>query len=148
METLMDLADKWEHAQRSYGGKVRTFARNAYGRIRGYDEHDIEQELLVELWRCVLNYDPDKGGASFNTYFQRSAKNRIITLIRHSNTKSRSAINVSTADEAVLAQVDAIIAMPGAEFQALNRMQIAELVDEYGEEVLDGTFARLLRRQA
>lgn len=141
----MDLADKWEHAQRSYGGKVRTFARNARGRIRDYEQNDIEQELLIVLWECVRTYDPDRGGASFNTFFQRSAKNRVITLMRAASTKSRTAVLMSMTDEAVQSAVEDILTAPAAERAAIARLEVAELVAEWGEEVLDGRYARQLR---
>ena len=141
----MDLADKWEHAQRLYGGKVKTFARNARGQVRGFDEDDLVQELLVVLYESVLYYDPDYGGASFNTFFQRNAKNRVITLIRFGSTKGRTAIVQSMTDDVVLAEMDLAVAEPAADEQALLRIEIQGFVDKYGPEVLDGRFAKQIK---
>lgn len=97
--------EKWALAQVRYKGTIRTFARSFNSQIRNMDQEDIEQELLVVLWKCVLNYDPSKG-ASFNTLFQGSAKNKCISLVRTANTKSRKGVNVSLADEDIERAVD------------------------------------------
>jgi len=133
----MDIGEKWELAQAAYAGKVRTFARNSHDSIPGYDQDDVEQELLIVLWECTVAYDPNKG-ASFNTYFQQSAKNRVISLIRHASTKSRSAVVVSLGIEAVAAAVDECLAITSAEDLALMRITIREYVNEFGEEILNG----------
>lgn len=138
------LADRWEATQLLYGQKVRTFARNSYRQIPDYEQSDVEQELLVVLWECVVHYDPNMG-ASFNTYFQRSAKNRVITLIRHYETKSRSAVTVSLGDDAVALAVESYLAVASAEEIGLMRLQISEYVTRYGEDVLSGDFSRELR---
>jgi DNA-directed RNA polymerase specialized sigma24 family protein len=131
----MDLAHKWEVASTLYGGKVKTFARNSFRQIPDHEQNDVEQELLVVLWECVVHYDPNKG-ASFNTYFQQSAKNRVISLIRHYQTKGRTATLVSLTDEAVEAAVSEMLATTSAEELALMRMTIREFVLEHGEEAL------------
>lgn len=131
----MELAEKWEAASRLYGGKVRTFARNSYRQIPDHEQTDVEQELLVVLWECVVHYDPQKG-ASFNTYFQQSAKHKVISLIRHYQTKSRTAVVVSLSDEAVEAAVGEMLSVTSAEELALMRMTIREFVLENGEEAL------------
>lgn len=71
-----------------YRGTISTFARRSAHKLPDLDQEDIEQELYIVLWKCVENYDPDRG-ASFNTLFQGSAHNRIITLIRHYETVMR-----------------------------------------------------------
>jgi DNA-directed RNA polymerase specialized sigma24 family protein len=58
---------------------------------------DISQELLVVLWRCVQNYDPNRG-ASFNTLFQGSARNHVIGLVRTANAKKRGKGQLVTLD--------------------------------------------------
>lgn len=78
----------FELAQIRYEGTMRTFARSCVHRLPGYDVEDVEQELLVVLWNCVMKYDPDKG-AGFNSLFQGCAKNKVISLIRHMETKGR-----------------------------------------------------------
>jgi RNA polymerase sigma factor (sigma-70 family) len=136
-ESPLSLPERWEAAQQVYGGKVRTFARNSFRQIPDHDQADMEQEILIVLWQCVQKYDPNNG-ASFNTLFQQCAKNRIISLIRHYSTKSRTAAVVSLGEEAVAAAVDEYLAVHSAEELAMMRLEINTYVTEFGVEVLDG----------
>jgi RNA polymerase sigma factor (sigma-70 family) len=134
--------EKWQLAYRRYKGTIRTFARSFYGQITGYATEDIEQELMEVLWRCVENYNPDRG-ASFNTLFQGSARNRCITLVRTSNTKSRTGINVPLDDEAVALAVDEMFQEQSTEERCMIRQDIRELVVEYGvDAILNGSRGR------
>lgn len=128
---------KWETAQREYGGKIRTFARNSYYKMPSFDVEDVEQELLVVLWECVVHYDPTKG-AKFNTYFQQSAKNRIITLIRYHEAKRRTAPGGVTTldDDAVRAAAEEAMYSPTTEDRVFDRIALAEVIQEHGPEVL------------
>lgn len=140
----MPLEEKWEAAQLMYGRKVKTFARNSFRQIPYHDQCDMEQEMLIVLWECVRAYDPNKG-ASFNTFFQQCAKNRITSLIRHYSTKSRAAVVTSLSDEAVAAVVEEYLTPLTAEDQALLRMELREIVALHGEGVFDATGRRRLR---
>lgn len=131
----MELFEKWEAAQRQYGGKVSTFARNSYRQIPGAEQADVEQELLVVLWECVMKYDPYRG-ACFNTYFQQSAKNKVISLIRHHQTKGRTGSTVSMSEEAVAFAVDEAVAFTSAEDLALMRVELRAFVEKNGEAAL------------
>ena len=90
----------WEDAQQEYAKTIRTFAYNSVSQLPGWDIADVEQELLIVLWRCVNKHDPTKG-ASFNTLFQGCARNQIITLIRGVNTQGRKGTNLTLEDDAV-----------------------------------------------
>lgn len=129
------LEKKWTLAQREYAGKIRTFARNSYYKLPGHDVEDVEQELLVVLWECVMNYDPTKG-AKFNTYFQQSAKNRIITLIRFAEAKRRTATVTTLDDDAVRAVAEETCYQRDLQDTVLDRLQLEELVKEHGEQIL------------
>lgn len=131
----MELSEKWEATYQAYYGKVRTFARNSYRQVPYTSQEDIEQELLVVLWECVVNYDPNRG-ACFNTYFQQSAKNKVISLIRHHETKGRSGQVVSMSEEAVEFAVNDTIAMTSAEDLAMMRVDLREFVQTHGEDAL------------
>lgn len=126
--------ERWELAQRRYGGTIHTFARNCVNQLPGYEIADIEQELLVILWKAVLNYDPNKG-ASFNTLFQGSARNRCISLIRTASTKSRTGIVNSLDVEAVGAAVDELFAEQSTEDRCLDRMELQDYVSQHGVDV-------------
>lgn len=90
----------WDDARAEYGGVIRTFAYNTVRQLPGWEVADVEQELLVVLWRCVERYDPGKG-ASFNTLFQGCARNKCITLVRGAQTAGRKGVTVSLEDDAV-----------------------------------------------
>ena len=128
--------DRWSAAQTRYKGTIRTFARNCVAQLPGYSIEDIEQELLVILWKCVLNYDPDKG-ASFNTLFQGSARRRVISLIRTASTLSRTGVNVSLDIEAVAAAVDDHLSTCSAEDRLLTRLDLQSYISEHGAETLN-----------
>lgn len=130
-------AERFEQAQLKYGQKVRTFARNSFNQVPYHDLEDMVQELTIVLWECVRTYNPDRG-ASFNTFFQQSAKNRVISLIRHYQTKGRAGSTVSLDVEAVSWAVDEFLSDASAEDLALMRMEIREAVLAGGEGVLDG----------
>lgn len=128
---------QFEQARGAYSGKIRTFARNTVNQVPGYQLDDLEQELLVVLWECVRSYDPNRG-ACFNTYFQRSAKNRMISLIRRYQTASRRATVMSLDVEAVAHAVDTVLCAEPAEDCALRRIDVREAVRTHGIEALDG----------
>lgn len=122
---MNDLAENWQLAQTAFAGKIRTFARNSAYRIPGFDEEDVEQELLIVLYECVVHYNPDRG-ARFNSYFQGSAKNRIITLIRHFETKSRKGEIAYLEDEDVRRAVEMSSLQHSAEAIAMMHIDIFE----------------------
>lgn len=123
------IPTNFEDAQVQYGRKVKTFARNSAYAVPGYTQADMEQELLIVLWECVRNYNPDRG-AGFNTYFQRSAKNRIITLIRHASTKGRKADVVTLNDDAVMIAVERIFVCESSEATAMRKMEVVQALKE------------------
>jgi DNA-directed RNA polymerase specialized sigma24 family protein len=89
------MPEKWAAAYAAYARKIKTFARNSYRAIPGYSQEDVEQELLEVLWWCTFDYHPNNG-ATFNTFFQTSARNRIASLIRFANTAKRGSGEVQT----------------------------------------------------
>ena len=108
------LLERFEAAVSEHMGSIRTFARNSVRQLPHMSNEDIEQELLVVLWKCVRKYDPDRG-ASFKTLFQGCARNQVISLIRSANVKSRKGITVSLDDEDVAAAIQGIKAEGSAE---------------------------------
>lgn len=100
MEITVDrrtLEERFRVAQQRYNGTIRTFARNCVFQLPGMDVEDVCQELLMVLWKCVQNYDPNRG-ASFNTLFQGSARNQVIGLVRTANAQKRGKGRVVTLD--------------------------------------------------
>lgn len=127
--------ERWQLAQARYQGTIRTFARNCVNQLPGFDLVDVEQELMVILWKCVENYDPNKG-ASFNTLFQGSARNRCISLIRTASTKSRSGITVSLDVEAVAMAVEEMLMEASVEERVMVREDIREMVATWGSDAI------------
>lgn len=121
----VDHTRNFEQAQVAYRGTIRTFAYNCVHQLPGFAIEDIEQELLFVLWKCVQNYDPNKG-ASFNTLFQGSARNKVISLVRAAGTQKRKALWVNLDDDAVRAAVDGILFQGSAEDSALALIEIRE----------------------
>lgn len=115
----------FEQAQIAYRGTINTFARNSVFRLPGFAIEDVEQELLFVLWQCVQKYDPNKG-ASFNTLFQGSAKNKIISLIRAADTQKRKSVWVNLDDDAVRFEVERLLHQGSAEDSVLALLEIEE----------------------
>lgn len=124
-------------AQEEYKGKIRTFARNSYYKMPGFTTEDVEQELLVVLWDCVRTYNPDKG-AKFNTFFQQSAKNKIVSLIRYFEAKTRVANSmvVTLEDDAVRFAIEEDLGGATAEDIALQRMELQAIYEKHGLEAI------------
>lgn len=138
----MTFEEKWEATQRLYGRKCNTFARNCYYGLPGFDVEDVEQEMLIVLWRCVRNYDPNKG-ASFNSFFQQCAKFRVRDLLRQANTKGRKAEIVYLNEEDLQFAIEAYLSVDSAEVVALQRAEIDRYVLEYGPGVLSYGIERM-----
>lgn len=120
----------FERAQLKYEPKIRTFSKTAWRFLPGYEQADLEAEMLEVLWLCVERYDPDRG-AQFSTFFWTAAKRRLISIRRHFGAKKRAAEWVHLDGDALTAAVDEIL----QEFSA----------DEYAE-AFETINERLLRR--
>lgn len=133
----MPLEERWRLAQERYRGTIRTFARNSYYKMPSFDQEDVEQELMVVLYECVMKYDPDKG-ATFNTYFQQSARNKVISLIRYFEAKTRVANQgvLDLDDDAVRFAVERAQRGVTSEDIALQRMELQKIYDEQGLEAI------------
>jgi RNA polymerase sigma factor (sigma-70 family) len=125
------MEDRFRQAEKQYQGTIRTFARNCVYQLPDMDLDDICQELLVVLWKCVKNYDPNRG-ASFNTLFQGSARNHVIGLVRTANAKKRGKDKITTlSDEAFSLAVERMSIEGSAEDWYLA---IAEYGERFREE--------------
>lgn len=109
-----ETATAFELAQTQYAKKIATFSKKTFRFIPGFEQDDLENEMLEVLWRCVNAYDPNKG-AGFNTLFWRSAHNRLKTIRRHYSAKKRAAEWVLLDEEAFAAICDQIISDYSAE---------------------------------
>lgn len=140
----MQFTQKWELAQARYRGTMRTFARNSVNQIPDMEMEDIVQELTIVLWECVLKYDPNRG-ASFNTLFQGSCKNKIITLIRRGQTQKRSAVVTSLDVESVRLVFEDLIQQESSEDTSLRKMELDEAIETYGVEALSARGRKRVR---
>jgi hypothetical protein len=91
----------------------------------------MEQELTEVLWWCVFDYHPDRG-ATFNTFFQTSARNRISSLQRSARTIKRSAELISLDDDEVRASIEAVFDDESAETTVVRRIMVREVVEVEG----------------
>lgn len=120
----------FEDALQQYRGTIHTFALNTVRQCPSFDVEDVEQELLVVLWRCVERYDASKG-ASFNTLFQGCARNKCITLARTAQTQSRQAnlFTTSLSTEEVHSAVELRGAHPSVEDEVMARVLVDMLYE-------------------
>ena len=91
------LQRNFEAAQERYKGTIKTFAFSFIRRLPEQEIEDLQQELLIVLWRCVRNYDPDRG-ASFNTLFQGCAQKHLIGMLRAADTQKRGKGKITKLD--------------------------------------------------
>lgn len=137
MYTAEEQEARWQQTYQAFYPKIRTFARNLYRwvgytpegfeKVSGLNLEDLEQELLVVLWKCLETYDPAKGSA-FNTYFQTAARNRLVLIGRHFRTKKRFSTWVSLDDEAVAQAIDEFLLEASSEDEAIAALAVAERI--------------------
>jgi DNA-directed RNA polymerase specialized sigma24 family protein len=99
---------KFEQAALAYSPKIATFSKKTFRYIPGFEQQDLEAEMLEVLWKCVNAYDPNQG-AGFNTLFWRSAHRRLISIRRYYAAKKRAAEWVLLDEEEFVAVCDSVI---------------------------------------
>lgn len=119
-------ATDFECAQVAYAPKIRTYARKVWRFIPGYEQQDVEGELLEVLWKCTEKYNPDNG-ANFNTFFWRSAKNRTISIERHAKAMKRFAEWVQLDPDVFAFVVDQVIEDFSAEEYAIANLTVRKI---------------------
>jgi DNA-directed RNA polymerase specialized sigma24 family protein len=72
-----------------YERKIRTFCRQTNPVLPGSTLEDLEQEIAMVLWKCVVGYDPDQG-CKFSTYFWNAAIIRVRELVRNAGRQNRN----------------------------------------------------------
>lgn len=120
-------AERFQTAYIAYEAKIRTYSRAHFRSIPGYDQDELEAELLEVLWTACRKYDPDRG-ATFNTCFWEFAKRRIIDMKRSAFRLKRVAnLNAETLEEiGVQIAVEEATVRPSAEDEALARLAVEE----------------------
>lgn len=137
----MDIAERFSAAQRMHVGTIRSFVNRFHAQMGSHmGKEDLEQELLMVMWECVLKYDPNKG-AKFNTLLHRSCNNRCITLVRFFAAKCRAGDVTSLDEDAVAYVVDRLLSSPSAEDRALTIMEVRERLSPPAREQLDALVA-------
>lgn len=119
-------ATAFELAQPVYSPKIRTFSAKIWRFIPGFEQQDLEAELLEVLWKCTLTYHPDNG-ANFNTFFWRSAKNRAISIERHAKAQRRFAEWVNLDPDEFVATCDRVIHEFSAEQYAIANLTLSRI---------------------
>lgn len=123
---MLAIATPFEAAQEMYAPKIRTFAEKMWRFIPGFEQQDLEGELLEVLWKCTLRYHPDNGG-NFNTFFWRSAKNRTISIERQAKALKRCAEWVQLDPEIFVVEVDRILREFSAEDHAIANLTFRKI---------------------
>ena len=85
----MNVTDqRFEELCEQWKPKISKVIRQWRGLIPGFDDEDVEQEVLGTMWKCALAYDSDhvnqetgqKDGASFHTLFHLSVHRRLMNV--------------------------------------------------------------------
>lgn len=116
-------ARAFELAQPVYAPKITTYAEKVFKFIPGYEQQDLEGELLEVLWKCTMRYDPNNGG-NFNTFFWRCAKNRTYSIERMSKALRRCAEWVQLDPDAFKLVCDRAIQEASAEEYAIANLTV------------------------
>lgn len=124
---MAQSATAFELAQEMYEPKIATFAKKVWRFIPGFEQQDLEGELLEVLWVCTLRYNPDESGATFNTFFWRCAKNRAISIERSAKAIRRYAEWVRLDPDEFVAVCDSLLSDFSAEEYALANLTATEV---------------------
>lgn len=117
---------RFKEALKVYRPKIHTFAVNSVHSFAGVGVEDLEQEILMVLWKCLQTYDPNKA-AGFSTYFWTTAKNKMVDLIKGMNRIKRQTEWFIMSDDATLARlINGVIEDSSAEDWAVIHETVLE----------------------
>lgn len=109
-----------------YERKIRTYSKIHFREIAGYEQNDLENDLLEVLWLACRHYDPDHG-ATFNTFFWELVKRRFLDMLKKERRLKRGGgmiEMVSLDEDAIRAVAAEIRSDPSAEEEALARINV------------------------
>lgn len=134
---------EFERAAVEYDGLINYLARKYH--IRGYDDDDMKQELLIILLKCMRYFD-DSMGAVFTTYFTTAVHRWLNTRLIRSEHKLEviSFDNLDMPQEAF----DMFECDEDVEFNVLIDDMAETVIEEvrqirYGDLVLDVMYGHM-----
>lgn len=118
---------RFEQAQRHYRKRIKAVSQRNFRTLPGFDQQDLESEMLEVLWQCCNLYDPDNG-ACFNTFFWTCWNRKFLDLHKHASRKMRVGDydRVWLDDEATRGVIENFLDA-SAEDEALARIHVQEL---------------------
>lgn len=122
------LAARFPLAQRKYTPAMRAIARQGFRAIPGYEQVDLENDLLEALWRACMNYDPNQG-AKFDTFVRNCWHNTFADLIKTAHRdKRRIDFDTESLDvDSVRMVVAEMSVSESAEDEVFARIKVSEI---------------------
>lgn len=130
-------------AEPKYRQKLTSFSQAHYRKLPGIEADDLYAELQIVLWKACQAYDPDNGGASFNSFLWQCVNNKFKDLLeiayaekRKSDLYNVSLSGLNDADwteldsDALMQAIDARTASTSAENVLMDRMAVFEGISE------------------
>ncbi len=78
------LCDKYAPLINSMALKHMSMCKNEGGSLE-----DFLQEAKIALYNAIVSYNFDKGGVTFGAYARTVIRNKLVSLVRHMNSKKR-----------------------------------------------------------
>jgi DNA-directed RNA polymerase specialized sigma24 family protein len=134
--SVVENTARFPLVQPTYRPKIKSFARRNFHTIPGFEQQDLEAEILEVLWLACLKYDPDNG-ACFSTFFWTCAQRRFLDLNKAAGRKMRQGdyhrVWLDTdalsevIDEFLSAASSGVTEEPSAEDEALALIEVREI---------------------
>lgn len=85
---MISKDQQFELAHRQYKKDIRAWARGKWKILPGWEQSDLEAEIMAVLWKAVETYDP-RHGSKFANYFRTLRDRRYTDLIRKIDAECR-----------------------------------------------------------
>lgn len=131
---MPSAARKFDMAHQVYRKDIAAWTYDKVGALPGVERDDLEQEMLLVLWKAVLTYHPDNG-SKFANYFRTLRDRKYVDLLRKANTGGREseAAWIELDEEAVVHAI-ATLQEPSAE----EMVEAIGSVREFAREIYFG----------
>lgn len=89
MADSVSVGERFTLAQTECQPIIGAFSHDNVWALPGYEQCDLENEMLEVLWLACRKYDPNNG-LPFKPFLRALMKNRFLDLVKAANRKSRS----------------------------------------------------------